>query len=95
MSYRQDVVLRVGDGQQIAGSFKDATEDRQECGLTRTQRFRWYVILLGVSLFFGLALQFIPLCRHQTDEIRECVLHRYDLLCGGKFMLNGPGRNCA
>ena len=60
--------------------------------LTRTQRFRWYVILLGVStLFFGLALQFIPLAVIKPTKFAKsgfCI----GTICSvaAKFMLNGP-----
>ena len=78
-------------GNKLAGSFKDATEDRQECGLTRTQRFRWYVILLGVStLFFGLALQFIPLAVIKPTKFASAFCIGTICSVAAKFMLNGP-----
>jgi hypothetical protein len=78
-------------GAQLAGSFKDATEDRQECGLTRTQRFRWYVILLGVStLFFGLALQFLPLAVIKPTKFASAFCIGTVCSVAAKFMLNGP-----
>ena len=78
-------------GNKLAGSFKDATEDRQECGLTRTQRFPWYVILLGVStLFFGLALQFIPLAVIKPTKFASAFCIGTICSVAAKFMLNGP-----
>ena len=78
-------------GNKLAGSFKDATEDRQECGLTRTQRFRvvrHFVRCFHAVLWAGLAVH--PSCRHQTDEVRVSLLYWPICSVAAKFMLNGP-----
>mmetsp|Transcript_4594 Transcript_4594/g.11842 ORF Transcript_4594/g.11842 Transcript_4594/m.11842 type:complete len:333 (+) Transcript_4594:81-1079(+) len=52
---------RLGDNSRdLASKFTSSMADSRECGLTRAQRFKWYVALLLLStFFFGLAFQLI------------------------------------
>lgn len=74
-------------GKEFATKFSSQMSDAQECGLTRPQRFRAYVILLLAStFFFGLAFQFLLL------PTKFATAFSFGTVCSlaAKAMLNGP-----
>lgn len=79
---------RLGDGsKELANKFSSTVTDTRECGLSRAQRFRWYVILLGVStVFFGLAFQLLALPSKFAVAFAIGTLSSL----AAKAMLNGP-----
>lgn len=79
---------RIGDGsKELANKFSSTVTDTRECGLSRAQRFRWYVILLGVSIvFFGLAFQLLALPSKFAVAFAIGTLSSL----AAKAMLNGP-----
>ncbi|KAJ8610591.1 hypothetical protein CTAYLR_007155 [Chrysophaeum taylorii] len=79
---------KIGQGSKdLASKVSGSIADTRECGLTRPQRFRWYVILLFASTaFFGLAFQTILL------PTKFAMAFACGTVCSlaAKAMLNGP-----
>lgn len=79
---------RVGDNsKEFANVFTSSMADTRECGLTRSQRFRWYVILLCTStLFFGLSFQLV------INPTKFATTFAFGTITSisAKAMLNGP-----
>jgi len=78
-------------GTSFMSSVQAATKDERECGLTRAQRFRWYVILLLVATgFFSLSLNFLPLAIIKPSKFAASFCVGTVACIAAKFMLNGP-----
>jgi len=82
------LAAKVGDGgKDLAKQFSSSVADTRECGLSRAQRFRAYVILLVAStFFFGLAFQFL------LSPAKFATAFSFGTLTSlaAKAMLNGP-----
>uniref|UniRef100_A0A7S3NGZ0 Vesicle transport protein n=1 Tax=Aureoumbra lagunensis TaxID=44058 RepID=A0A7S3NGZ0_9STRA len=71
----------------LASGFSSQIADTRECGLTRPQRFRYYVaLLLASTFFFGLAFQFILL----PSKFAAAFSFGTITSLAAKAMLNGP-----
>ncbi|KAJ1460098.1 Got1/Sft2-like family-domain-containing protein [Pelagophyceae sp. CCMP2097] len=83
------------DGKVLAARFNSTVSttvvDSRECGLSRAQRFRWYVILLMISTsFFIMALNFLPLVILKPAKFATAFAIGTVSSIAAKAMLNGP-----
>mmetsp|Transcript_14129 Transcript_14129/g.44547 ORF Transcript_14129/g.44547 Transcript_14129/m.44547 type:complete len:332 (-) Transcript_14129:185-1180(-) len=79
---------KLGDGSKdLASRFASSMADSRECGLSRAQRFRWYVGLLFASTcFFGLSFQLII----APPKFATAFALGTVTSVAAKAMLNGP-----